>query len=561
MESISRRNFKNVVPSELTRALESITDWNAIYNIRDINDTHDFIVDAVTRALDLVAPLRKITVKRGHNTYLARDTLAMMDRRDSAAAAARSKWSKTYRWLRNRVCSMVRRDKLQTNLHCLNKSGLLRNPKVLWQLANDAMGKTKCPLPASLHIDGRDSTNDKEAADATNAFFISKVEQLRKTLKSPASAPDPVASWPERTKPFQFTFASAGKVAKTIRGMRTSGATGVDGIPVSVLKMGVDVLASPIAYLVNNPILEHPVLDLASPILEHPVLDLASPILDYPVLDLASPILKHPVLDLASTILDYPVLDLASPILEHPVLDLASQILEHPVLDLASPILEHPVLKMAKLELVPELEVMSREEMMAEHWNLVRLARRTITVEQTIQWLAHQRLLANTDVCERCLIPRSIRADSSVRDNIMWRCPQCNNRKSIHHGSFYSNSTYCWCKYFLQKDCNEESGGMAKDIQIDWANFHRDICAQHLLENPTVIGGVREDENGTSTPVIVEIDESLLAKAKYNRGRWPEQRWIVMHLRILTHGACSLVYQNRPSLLGDVLSIFCHSYG
>eukprot|EP00095_Tigriopus_kingsejongensis_P003551 snap_masked-scaffold1639_size32527-processed-gene-0.2 protein:Tk03551 transcript:snap_masked-scaffold1639_size32527-processed-gene-0.2-mRNA-1 annotation:"PREDICTED: uncharacterized protein LOC100214701" len=128
---------------------------------------------------------------------------------------------------------------------------------------------------------------------------------------------------------------------------------------------------------------------------------------------------------------------------------------------------------MVKLELVPELEVISREEMMAEHWNLVRLARRTITVEQTIQWLAHRRLLANTN-----------------------------------------------------KDCNEESGGMAKDIQIDWANFHHDICGQHLLKNPTVIGGVQEDENGTSTPVIVEIDESLLAKAKYNLGRWPEQRWV-----------------------------------
>eukprot|EP00095_Tigriopus_kingsejongensis_P006746 snap_masked-scaffold3615_size8046-processed-gene-0.0 protein:Tk06746 transcript:snap_masked-scaffold3615_size8046-processed-gene-0.0-mRNA-1 annotation:"hypothetical protein TcasGA2_TC003734" len=86
--------------------------------------------------------------------------------------------------------------------------------------------------------------------------------------------------------------------------------------------------------------------------------------------------------------------------------------------------------------------------------------------------------------------------------------------------------TYCWCKNFLQKDCYKESSGMAKDIQIDWANFYRDICAQHLLENPTVFGGVQEDENETSTPVIVEIDESLLAKAKCNHGRWPVQHWV-----------------------------------
>eukprot|EP00095_Tigriopus_kingsejongensis_P010183 snap_masked-scaffold105_size367834-processed-gene-1.11 protein:Tk10183 transcript:snap_masked-scaffold105_size367834-processed-gene-1.11-mRNA-1 annotation:"hypothetical protein CLF_100748" len=77
--------------------------------------------------------------------------------------------------------------------------------------------------------------------------------------------------------------------------------------------------------------------------------------------------------------------------------------------------------------------------------------------------------------------------------------------------------TYCWSKNLLAKDCNEESGGMSPDTQVDWSNFHRDICAQSLLEEPTVIGGPTK---------IVEIDETLLAKAKYNRGRWPEQRWV-----------------------------------
>eukprot|EP00095_Tigriopus_kingsejongensis_P002396 snap_masked-scaffold1630_size32793-processed-gene-0.4 protein:Tk02396 transcript:snap_masked-scaffold1630_size32793-processed-gene-0.4-mRNA-1 annotation:"hypothetical protein TcasGA2_TC010755" len=98
--------------------------------------------------------------------------------------------------------------------------------------------------------------------------------------------------------------------------------------------------------------------------------------------------------------------------------------------------------------------------------------------------------------------------------------------------------TSCRCKNFLQKDCNEKSGGMAMDIQIDWANFHRDIWFQHLFENLTVI--VRKDENGTVTLGIVEIDESLLAKAKCISGQWPEQRWVFGEVERQT-GHCFMV--------------------
>ncbi|QQP56153.1 Uncharacterized protein FKW44_000725, partial [Caligus rogercresseyi] len=52
--------------------------------------------------------------------------------------------------------------------------------------------------------------------------------------------------------PFSFSFAGAGKIAKVIKGMRATEALGVDGIPVSVLKKGIEVLAGPIAHLVNR---------------------------------------------------------------------------------------------------------------------------------------------------------------------------------------------------------------------------------------------------------------------------------------------------------------------
>jgi hypothetical protein len=84
-------------------------------------------------------------------------------------------------------------------------------------------------------------------------FYIKKVEDLRETIKNAPAAPTP--DWPSaaaRGQTFSFIFASAGKVSKTIKGLKSTEALGVDGIPVSVLKKGVALLAAPLAHLVNR---------------------------------------------------------------------------------------------------------------------------------------------------------------------------------------------------------------------------------------------------------------------------------------------------------------------
>jgi hypothetical protein len=50
---------------------------------------------------------------------------------------------------------------------------------------------------------------------------------------------------------FAFGFASAGQIAKIFSGLKSTSALGTDGIPVSILKMGSDMLAGPVSHLVN----------------------------------------------------------------------------------------------------------------------------------------------------------------------------------------------------------------------------------------------------------------------------------------------------------------------
>jgi hypothetical protein len=79
-----------------------------------------------------------------------------------------------------------KRDKLASIAETLAKSS--SNPRVLWQLANDALDKAPAALPPALiNAAGNMTTSKCKVAEAINAFFIAKVDSLRAAGESPAS--------------------------------------------------------------------------------------------------------------------------------------------------------------------------------------------------------------------------------------------------------------------------------------------------------------------------------------------------------------------------------------
>jgi transposase-like protein len=52
---------------------------------------------------------------------------------------------------------------------------------------------------------------------------------------------------------------------------------------------------------------------------------------------------------------------------------------------------------------------------------------------------------------------------------------------------------------------------------IQWYQFYRDVCSNWLLRNHIQIGG---------EGVTVELDESVVARRKYNRGRLIKEKWV-----------------------------------
>jgi hypothetical protein len=233
---------------------------------------------------------------------LTRETLEAMRKRDLATG-------QRYRGLRNEISRLVRRDKQDSNLLSLTKAK--NDPKVLWSLADQALGKDRPSLPASITGASGPTTTSMEAAKMMNKFFVDKVDNLRKKALCPR-APEEAPEVPEEVpnvagdvpytrqdacqvpqevgnvtqevnnvrqevsdvrqgpaddnvtsgryvhnvQKFFFKFTNAKKTTKTIRGLNNTEALGLENVPTSVLKKGVEVLAGPVAHLINRSLAE-----------------------------------------------------------------------------------------------------------------------------------------------------------------------------------------------------------------------------------------------------------------------------------------------------------------
>ena len=156
-------------------------------------------------------------------------------------------------------------------------------------------------------------------------------------------------------------------------------------------------------------------------------------------------------------------------------------------------------------------------------------------LDECIRWCRQYGLLASRMDCPICNRQCNEQHLQSVVDGRIWRCmvKRCKKRISIRKGSFFEQShlelwkivglSYLWVRSagksrgVSMEDSKKELHIGSNDTIVDWNQFCRDIAVTYFLNNPVQLGGPGR---------VVEIDESLFSRRKYNRGRIIPEQWI-----------------------------------
>ncbi len=253
------RNYKSISPAAICWAINAEA-LSKVFFLDNVGSIHSVIVEGITDALDLVAPLQRVQVKeRRSPLYLSNETRSVMRERDSAAARGNLH---EYRRLRNKSARLVRRDRLASNLRHLQEQGF--NPKSVWHLANSASGRSQgAALPAELQdeVSGQLVVGDDKLADCVNAFYIDKIIKIRAGIDAGGGHQTHGQQQQQQRqqlrgqqwqRQFKFRAPSEREVLSVIKSLNNTSAIGIDGIPVSVLKSLAPIIAAPISHLVRR---------------------------------------------------------------------------------------------------------------------------------------------------------------------------------------------------------------------------------------------------------------------------------------------------------------------
>ncbi|EGT41120.1 hypothetical protein CAEBREN_11619 [Caenorhabditis brenneri] len=194
--------------------------------------------------------------------------------------------------------------------------------------------------------------------------------------------------------------------------------------------------------------------------------------------------------------------------------------------------------------LIPEHEVEDTDELLnLEELNPRNLGRYIGVVNDNssdnakmgLQFLAKYGFIANSQVCKHCgnpFLERMVLShDKTVKhDQFVWRCRDCRrmhageSRMSMRAGTFFENKKFTIQKLiYMAADWIENPTKPLKDTMAHFNMSKQTVVdLQEDFRRMTEQWFIRESQNHLKLGgpnKVVEIDETLVVRAKYNRGR------------------------------------------
>lgn len=147
-------------------------------------------------------------------------------------------------------------------------------------------------------------------------------------------------------------------------------------------------------------------------------------------------------------------------------------------------------------------------------------------------WLIDLGLLHRTRTCDVCHSAMNQKWREGERYP-SWKCGACHAERGYLTGTLFEGShlslkdifqlSYYWCRQTHTQeeiifDMQRWGSAISRMSITGWNKLFREICINFFVTNPIKIGGPGK---------VVEVDETVITKRKYNRGRLvANQQWV-----------------------------------
>jgi hypothetical protein len=137
---------------------------------------------------------------------------------------------------------------------------------------------------------------------------------------------------------------------------------------------------------------------------------------------------------------------------------------------------------------------------------------------KAVEFLLQRGILHGFAICVKCEKEMNLQELKSCFDGFILRCCKCKMKQSVRKGTFLEKSKLCardflLCLYFWSNDYTIAQLctyiGLVKHTCVDYSNFLREISSWKFSQEDRELGGFGH---------IIQVDESVIYRAKYDRG-------------------------------------------
>ena len=228
---------------------------------KDAHQQASALMNILETTLNRHAPLRRSKVRPNLRKGLSVRTKLLMRKRNRLRLRKnrckngdkKALLQKKYSDARNAVTSRIRKEDKQATIDSVRKSG---NPSEYWKAAKAVVSSLKQSV-LELKEGGVKIKDEKILAAIINKFFKEKIEDIEKNI--PVHDIDPTCKLKEKLKGRNLSFhlrtVTETEVKKAIHSLKPKTSSGLDFISPKILKLSVDVIATPLTYVINTSLL------------------------------------------------------------------------------------------------------------------------------------------------------------------------------------------------------------------------------------------------------------------------------------------------------------------